>query len=156
MMFVIHPDEQRIHTGGVEASRWAGEGEPSQPCYLSAMFCAEDSPPATRQAHSRWPQGVRLRVEIAGPGGPYNCFAGRDASRMLGKMQTEPGARRWRGKRMRRSTDALDPSTADFEEKELHRFDAPGHLLAHRRDSLNHWEKFFSDKYSVVGTINDS
>ncbi|EKX54910.1 hypothetical protein GUITHDRAFT_99561 [Guillardia theta CCMP2712] len=70
---------------------------------------------------------VTAGANFYGPGGPYNCFAGRDASRMLGKMQTEP--------------DALDPSTADFGEKELH--------------SLNHWEKFFSDKYSLVGTIRD-
>ncbi|EKX45312.1 hypothetical protein GUITHDRAFT_108951 [Guillardia theta CCMP2712] len=60
-----------------------------------------------------------------GPGGPYAAFAGRDASRMLGKAQVKP--------------DEKDPSIDDFTPSEI--------------SSLNDWESFFSGKYELVGTL---
>jgi len=61
-----------------------------------------------------------------GKGGPYNCFAGRDASRMLAKMVFEY-----------ESSDVSD-------------------LSAHDRNTLDDWFQKFSMKYDRVGVIADT
>eukprot|EP00286_Rhodomonas_abbreviata_P000069 CAMPEP_0181290328 /NCGR_PEP_ID=MMETSP1101-20121128/1356_1 /TAXON_ID=46948 /ORGANISM="Rhodomonas abbreviata, Strain Caron Lab Isolate" /LENGTH=258 /DNA_ID=CAMNT_0023394607 /DNA_START=20 /DNA_END=797 /DNA_ORIENTATION=+ len=62
-----------------------------------------------------------------GPGGGYGAFSGRDASRMLAKMQTSP--------------DEQDPSIDD--------------LLPAEKETLDGWESFFAGKYKKVGTLVD-
>lgn len=52
-------------------------------------------------------------------------FAGKDASRALGKTSTNP--------------DDVSPEWKDLPEKE--------------KGTLNDWVKFFSNRYNVVGTV---
>ncbi|CAN8284197.1 unnamed protein product [Cochlearia groenlandica] len=60
-----------------------------------------------------------------GVGGDYALFAGKDASRALGKMS--------------KNEDDVSPYIADLTEKEI--------------DTLNDWEKKFVAKYPVVGRV---
>eukprot|EP00897_Mesotaenium_endlicherianum_P005964 jgi/Mesen1/5396/ME000268S04592 len=60
-----------------------------------------------------------------GPGGPYEAFAGRDASRALGKMST--------------SAEDVGPDTSGLSAAEL--------------DTLNDWEFKFISKYPTVGKV---
>ncbi|KAI7777198.1 hypothetical protein SLS64_012755 [Diaporthe eres] len=59
------------------------------------------------------------------PGNSYNVFAGKDASRALGKTSTNP--------------EDVSPEWKDLPEKE--------------KGTLNDWVKFFSNRYNVVGTV---
>ncbi|KAF5253315.1 hypothetical protein FANTH_1777 [Fusarium anthophilum] len=59
------------------------------------------------------------------PGASYNVFAGKDASRALGKTSTKPEDAR--------------PEWQDLEEKE--------------KGVLNDWITFFSKRYNVVGVV---
>ncbi|KAL6363401.1 hypothetical protein LRP88_02814 [Fusarium phalaenopsidis] len=59
------------------------------------------------------------------PGGSYNVFAGKDASRALGKTSTKPEDAR--------------PDWQDLDDKE--------------KGVLNDWVTFFSKRYNVVGVV---
>ncbi|RKU46676.1 hypothetical protein DL546_008483 [Coniochaeta pulveracea] len=59
------------------------------------------------------------------PGGSYHVFAGKDASRALGKTSTKP--------------EDVTPDWQDLEEKE--------------KETLNDWITFFSKRYNVVGVV---
>ncbi|KAK2615406.1 hypothetical protein N8I77_002164 [Diaporthe amygdali] len=59
------------------------------------------------------------------PGNSYNVFAGKDASRALGKTSTNP--------------DDVLPEWKDLSDKE--------------KGTLNDWIKFFSNRYNVVGVV---
>lgn len=59
------------------------------------------------------------------PGNSYNVFAGKDASRALGKTSTKP--------------EDVSPEWKDLGEKE--------------KGTLNDWVKFFSNRYNVVGVV---
>ncbi|KAK7415373.1 hypothetical protein QQX98_005912 [Neonectria punicea] len=59
------------------------------------------------------------------PGGSYNVFAGKDASRALGKTSTKPEDAR--------------PDWQDLSDKE--------------KGVLNDWVTFFSKRYNVVGLV---
>ena len=64
--------------------------------------------------------------EFYGPGGPYALFAGRDASRALGKMS--------------------------FEEVDILNSDITG-LSKYEKDVLDDWENKFTFKYENVGSV---
>ncbi|KEY70311.1 hypothetical protein S7711_07008 [Stachybotrys chartarum IBT 7711] len=59
------------------------------------------------------------------PGGSYSAFAGKDASRALGKTSTKP--------------EDVSPDWQDLSDKE--------------KDTLNDWVTFFSKRYNVVGVV---
>ncbi|KAF4438492.1 putative DAP1 Damage response protein [Fusarium austroafricanum] len=59
------------------------------------------------------------------PGASYNVFAGKDASRALGKTSTKP--------------EDVRPEWHDLDEKE--------------KGVLNDWITFFSKRYNVVGVV---
>eukprot|EP00467_Chlorarachnion_reptans_P024815 CAMPEP_0114489188 /NCGR_PEP_ID=MMETSP0109-20121206/1749_1 /TAXON_ID=29199 /ORGANISM="Chlorarachnion reptans, Strain CCCM449" /LENGTH=126 /DNA_ID=CAMNT_0001665669 /DNA_START=140 /DNA_END=520 /DNA_ORIENTATION=- len=71
---------------------------------------------------------VTSKAKFYGPGAIYGMFAGRDASRGLGKMSLE-------------KQDVDDPRTNDFTEKDL--------------ESLNKWVGRFESKYPIVGRLKD-
>lgn len=64
--------------------------------------------------------------DFYGPGGPYALFAGRDASRALGKMSFE-------------ETDIKNSDVTD--------------LSKYEKDVLDDWENKFTFKYEDVGRI---
>lgn len=68
-----------------------------------------------------------------GPGGPYENFAGRDASRGL-------------------ALNSFDPSVLTAVEKPL---DTLEDLNAEEKESLDNWESHFDGKYKVVGTLHN-
>ncbi|CCE28204.1 uncharacterized protein CPUR_01678 [Claviceps purpurea 20.1] len=59
------------------------------------------------------------------PGGSYNVFAGKDASRALGMTSTKP--------------EDIRPEWHDLSEKE--------------KETLNDWNTFFSKRYNIVGVV---
>ncbi|KAL2202696.1 cytochrome b5 [Sarocladium strictum] len=59
------------------------------------------------------------------PGGSYNVFAGKDASRALGKTSTK--------------AEDVSPDWQDLDEKE--------------KSTLNDWVTFFSKRYNVIGVV---
>ncbi|KAK8048791.1 hypothetical protein PG994_010521 [Apiospora phragmitis] len=59
------------------------------------------------------------------PGGAYNVFAGKDASRALGKTSTKP--------------EDVKAEWQDLDDKE--------------KGTLNDWITFFSKRYNVVGVV---
>ncbi|GAB5368943.1 hypothetical protein AAMO2058_001362800 [Amorphochlora amoebiformis] len=69
---------------------------------------------------------VTAKAKFYGPGAIYGIFAGRDASRGLGKMSLE-------------MVDVENPHTEDFTEKDM--------------ESLNKWVSRFETKYPVVGSL---
>ncbi|ODV86067.1 hypothetical protein CANARDRAFT_7428 [[Candida] arabinofermentans NRRL YB-2248] len=69
--------------------------------------------------------------QFYGPSGPYNVFAGHDASRGLAKNSFEP------------------EMVKSFEEK----IDTLSDLDASEIKSLDGWEEMFKSKYPVVGTL---
>jgi len=62
------------------------------------------------------------------PGGSYHAFAGKDASRALGKTSTKP--------------EDVDPDWSTLDDKE--------------KKTLNDWVAFFSNRYNVVGVVKDA
>ncbi|KAL6878777.1 cytochrome b5 [Trichoderma novae-zelandiae] len=59
------------------------------------------------------------------PGGAYHVFAGKDASRALGKTSTKP--------------EDVSPDWSDLDDKE--------------KGTLEDWVTFFSKRYNVVGVV---
>ncbi|GAV80073.1 Cyt-b5 domain-containing protein [Cephalotus follicularis] len=84
--------------------------DPSKPIYLSVKGRVFD---------------VTTGNSFYGPGGPYQMFAGRDASRALAKMS--------------KNDEDISPSLDGLTEKEI--------------GVLNDWEKKFEAKYPVVGRV---
>lgn len=68
-----------------------------------------------------------------GPGGPYENFAGRDASRGL-------------------ALNSFDPSVLTPLDKPL---DKLTDLSAEEKESLESWESHFEAKYKIVGTLHN-
>lgn len=66
-----------------------------------------------------------------GPGGPYENFAGRDASRGL-------------------ALNSFDPSVLTAVDQPL---DLLTDLSATEKESLDNWKSHFENKYKVVGTL---
>lgn len=69
-----------------------------------------------------------------GPGGPYENFAGRDASRGLAKNSFD--------KEMLTSLDS--------------KIDTLDDLSALDRETLDGWEEHFENKYKIVGTLHEN
>ncbi|KAH7326132.1 progesterone-binding protein [Stachybotrys elegans] len=101
----------------------AGKFEPKAPVNLS--------PPRT--IPSRWtssPRPTGKVYDVTGnkayqPGGSYHVFAGKDASRALGKTSTK--------------AEDVSPDWSTLEPKEV--------------QTLNDWVTFFSKRYNVVGVV---
>lgn len=68
-----------------------------------------------------------------GPGGPYENFAGRDASRGL-------------------ALNSFDPSVLTPVDQPLDKLED---LTAEEKESLDNWESHFDAKYTVVGTLHN-
>lgn len=68
-----------------------------------------------------------------GPGGPYENFAGRDASRGL-------------------ALNSFDPSVLTPLDQPL---DTLNNLSASEKESLESWEEHFENKYRLVGTLHN-
>ncbi|CAG8546033.1 4634_t:CDS:2 [Paraglomus occultum] len=68
---------------------------------------------------------VSSKRELYGPGGAYSVFAGKDASRALGKSSTDP------------QDVVADVSTLDESQLEV----------------LDKWYTFFSERYNIVGKV---
>ncbi len=66
--------------------------------------------------------------DFYGPGGPYNCFCGKDASLAFAKVSTA----------------------------EEHMNAKCSNLFAMEVDALNDWYRKFEEKYPVVGKVRDS
>mmetsp|Transcript_24003 Transcript_24003/g.33565 ORF Transcript_24003/g.33565 Transcript_24003/m.33565 type:complete len:129 (+) Transcript_24003:139-525(+) len=71
---------------------------------------------------------VSSKAKFYGPGAIYGLFAGRDASRGLGKMSMD-------------QQDVEDPRMDDFSEKDA--------------ESLQKWVQRFESKYPVVGRLKN-
>eukprot|EP01097_Dermamoeba_algensis_P002479 TRINITY_DN1982_c0_g2_i1.p1 TRINITY_DN1982_c0_g2~~TRINITY_DN1982_c0_g2_i1.p1 ORF type:complete len:184 (-),score=63.25 TRINITY_DN1982_c0_g2_i1:92-643(-) len=71
---------------------------------------------------------VSSRPEFYGPGGAYDCFAGRDATRAFAKNSLD-------------EEDLVNPTTDD--------------LGAFEKESLTSWIESFEWKYDVVGYLTD-
>ncbi|RCK59569.1 Damage response protein 1 [Candida viswanathii] len=69
-----------------------------------------------------------------GPGGPYENFAGRDASRGLAKNSFDP--------EMLTSIDAPIDDLKDLTKVEI--------------ESLDGWEEHFENRYKIVGTLHEN
>ncbi|CAH2350372.1 damage response protein 1 [[Candida] railenensis] len=69
-----------------------------------------------------------------GPGGPYENFAGRDASRGLAKNSFE--------------LDCLTPTDQPIDQLK--------NLTADEIESLDGWEQHFEGKYPLVGTLHEN
>lgn len=68
-----------------------------------------------------------------GPGGPYENFAGRDASRGL-------------------ALNSFDPAVLTPVDQPLDKLED---LNAEEKESLDNWESHFDAKYKVVGTLHN-
>lgn len=68
-----------------------------------------------------------------GPGGPYENFAGRDASRGL-------------------ALNSFDPSVLTALSEPI---DSLSDLSTEEKESLDNWESHFENKYKVVGTLHN-
>lgn len=68
-----------------------------------------------------------------GPGGPYENFAGRDASRGLAKNSFD--------------LDVITPLDKPI--------DLLDNLTADEIESLDNWEEHFENKYKVVGSLHN-
>jgi membrane-associated progesterone receptor component len=66
--------------------------------------------------------------DFYGPGGPYNCFCGKDASLAFAKVST--------------SEEHMNANCSN--------------LFAMEVDALNDWYRKFEEKYPVVGKVRDS
>merc|ERR1712000_454156 len=76
--------------------------------------------------HHVWKVRAKDPRELGSPqGGPYNVFAGKDASRALGKTSTKP-----------------EDARADWQD-----------LDDKEKGVLNDWVTFFSKRYNVVGVV---
>lgn len=75
---------------------------------------------------------VTQGASFYGPGGPYENFAGRDASRGLGKNSFDL-----------ENITPLDQPLDDLKD-----------LTKEEVESLDHWEELFESKYPVVGTLH--
>lgn len=76
---------------------------------------------------------VTMGKQFYGPGGPYENFAGRDASRGL-------------------AYNSFDPSVLTPIEKPL---DTLEDLSPEEKESLDNWESHFDGKYKLVGTLRN-
>ncbi|GAB5588121.1 hypothetical protein Unana1_03021 [Umbelopsis nana] len=86
--------------------------DPSQPIYVAIKGTVFD---------------VSKKPEMYGAGSGYNCFAGKDASKALGKSSLNP-----------------EDCVADYsvlDEKEM--------------KTLNDWYTFFEKRYNIVGKVVD-
>lgn len=77
---------------------------------------------------------VTMGAAFYGPGGPYENFAGRDASRGLAKNSFD--------------LDCLTPV-----DQPIDRLDD---LTSDELESLDSWEEHFENKYPVVGTLHEN
>lgn len=77
---------------------------------------------------------VSQGASFYGPGGPYENFAGRDASRGLAKNSFDIA--------MLTDIDKPLDTLTDLTKEEL--------------ESLDNWEEHFEMKYKVVGTLNEN
>lgn len=77
---------------------------------------------------------VSMGAAFYGPGGPYENFAGRDASRGLAKNSFE--------------LDCLTPIDQPI--------DSLKDLTTDEVESLDSWEEHFENKYPVVGTLHEN
>lgn len=77
---------------------------------------------------------VSSGASFYGPGGPYENFAGRDASRGLAKNSFE--------------LDCLTPTDRAL--------DTLADLTKDEREALDGWEEHFLAKYPVVGTLHEN
>ncbi|KAL2264853.1 hypothetical protein VTJ83DRAFT_7363 [Remersonia thermophila] len=113
----------------------AGKFEPKVPVQLDPP---KDDPISLEElAKANGVDGAKCYVAIKGivydvtgnkayqPGGPYHVFAGKDASRALGKTSTKP--------------EDVSPEWKDLPDKE--------------KGVLNDWIIFFSKRYNVVGRV---
>ncbi|KAG0313704.1 hypothetical protein BGZ99_008645 [Dissophora globulifera] len=69
---------------------------------------------------------VSAKGAMYGPGGGYHCFAGKDASKALGKSSLKP-----------------EDCIADFSE-----------LDEKEMKTLDDWVVFFKARYDIVGTVD--
>ncbi|KAM6555901.1 hypothetical protein CsatB_002920 [Cannabis sativa] len=92
-----------------ELSQYNGR-DPSKPIYVAIKGRIFD---------------VTTGKSFYGPEGSYSMFAGKDASRALGKMS--------------KSDEDISPSIDDLTEKEM--------------GVLNDWEKKFEAKYPIIGRV---
>ncbi|CAK7891877.1 hypothetical protein CAAN3_01S07492 [[Candida] anglica] len=76
---------------------------------------------------------VSQGASFYGPGGPYENFAGRDASRGLAKNSFEK--------------DCLTPINQPL--------DTLDNLSKDEQEALDGWEEHFSNKYPMVGRLNN-
>ncbi|GKT90898.1 progesterone binding protein [Colletotrichum tofieldiae] len=101
----------------------AGKFEPKDPVNLA--------PPRTTPLPLRsWQRPMGIVYDVTGnkayqPGASYNVFAGKDASRALGKTSTK--------------AEDVSPEWQDLPDKE--------------KGVLNDWITFFSKRYNVVGRV---
>ncbi|KAL2196453.1 cytochrome b5-like heme/steroid binding domain-containing protein [Corynascus similis CBS 632.67] len=113
----------------------AGKFEPKVPVQLDPP---KDDPISVEElAKANGENGGKCYVAIKGivydvtgnkayqPGGAYHVFAGKDASRALGKTSTK--------------AEDVSPEWQDLPEKE--------------KGTLNDWITFFSKRYNVVGKV---
>ncbi|CAG89377.1 DEHA2F14872p [Debaryomyces hansenii CBS767] len=77
---------------------------------------------------------VTMGAAFYGPGGPYENFAGRDASRGLSKNSFE--------------LECLTPVDQPI--------DPLDNLTSDEIESLDSWEEHFENKYPVVGTLHEN
>ncbi|KAI9172506.1 putative steroid-binding protein 3 [Paramyrothecium foliicola] len=98
-------------------------------CYVAIKVCQTHgiSDPL-KIVTDDWTQGKVYDVtgnKAYQPGGSYNVFAGKDASKALGKTSTKP--------------EDVSPDWRDLTDKE--------------KETLNDWVTFFSKRYNVVGVV---
>ncbi|PHH81278.1 hypothetical protein CDD82_1144 [Ophiocordyceps australis] len=113
----------------------AGKFEPKVPVQLDPP--KNDPISIDELAKANGVDGAKCYVAIKGkvydvtgnkayqPGGSYHVFAGKDASRALGKTSTKP--------------EHVGPDWHDLEDKE--------------KGVLDDWVTFFSKRYNVVGVV---
>ncbi|KKA28743.1 hypothetical protein TD95_003279 [Thielaviopsis punctulata] len=112
-----------------------GKFEPKVPVNLDPPKSDPISPEELAKATGA--EGEKCYVAIKGlvydvtgnkayqPGGSYHAFAGKDASRALGKVSTKP--------------EDVSPEWEDLTDKE--------------KSTLADWVTFFSKRYNVVGVV---
>lgn len=116
------------------------ESNSNEPSAVEGKFTPKTLAKYNGSDHPKIFMGVRGRVfdvtqgaSFYGPGGPYENFAGRDASRGLAKNTFE----------LEVITPLDDP------------IDDLKNLTSDEVESLDNWEEHFENKYKVVGTLHN-